>query len=195
MSSAPSNRLTAEEYLAIERAADRKSELIHGRMYAMSGASFAHSGIVLNLAMALSSALKGKDCSVRTNDLRVKVAETGMYTYPDVVVVCGKPELEDKNLDTLVNPTVIIEVLSDSTEAYDRGAKFAHYRHIESLKMYVLVAQKEPSVECFTREDSTWKYTTSVGLGSQIELSVLGIDVALTDVYERVDFEGETKAP
>src|SRR5206468_6291774 len=119
------------------------SEYINGQIYAMSGASREHNLIVVNLIRELSSQLRGRPCEVYASDMRVKVRPTGMYTYPDVVAVCGEPRFEDEQVDTLVNPAVIVEVLSPSTEAYDRGQKFAHYRKLESLTEYVLVAQNE----------------------------------------------------
>ena len=195
MSSAPTHRLTAEEYLAIERKAETKSELIHGRMYAMSGASLAHIRITSNLVGAFRDRLKGRDCDVLVADMRVKVADTGMYTYPDVSIVCEQPKLEDSHFDTLLNPLVIVEVLSASTEAYDRGAKFAHYRRLASLQAYVLVSQREPTVECFVRTGDGWTLTSATGLDAAIDIAPLGCTLQLSDVYERVSFEEETKAP
>jgi Uma2 family endonuclease len=129
------------EYLALERAAEHRHEYVSGRVYAMTGASREHNVIATNTSRALGNQLSGRPCETYQSDMRVKVSETGMYTYPDVVVACGTPAFEDAYVDTLLNPTVIIEVLSPSTEAYDRGEKFAHYRRLPSLREYLLIAQ------------------------------------------------------
>ena len=139
MSLQPKPRLTPEDYLALERSADFKSEYFDGEIFAMTGASEPHNTIVANTLSEIRQQLKKRPCKVYANDMRVKVDPTGLYTYPDVVVVCGKARLEDAHLDTLLNPTLIVEVLSDSTEAYDRGRKFEHYRKLESLAEYVLI--------------------------------------------------------
>src|SRR5436305_1067989 len=131
MSSLAKQHYTADQYLALEREAEYKSEYINGEIYAMSGASREHNLIAVNLVRELSSQMRGRPCEVYGSDMRVKVAPTGMYTYPDVSVACNEPHFDDRQLDTLTNPTVIIEVLSPSTEAYDRGVKFLHYRKLE----------------------------------------------------------------
>src|ERR1043166_9688652 len=141
MSSANTELISPGEYLDLERRADIRSEYIDGRMYAMSGASRPHSLIVGNFFRELSSQFRSRRCEAHANDIRLKVSPTGMYTYPDIVAVCGEARFEDKHVDTLLNPTVIVEVLSESTERYDRGEKFAHYRRLESLRAFVLVAQ------------------------------------------------------
>ncbi len=132
--------LTPEQYLEIERAAEFKSEYYDGRMYAMSGASYPHALIIGGLAGKLSAALEQGPCAVITNDLRLRVSPRGLYTYPDVVVVCGEPKFVDNQKDTLLNPTFLVEVLSPSTEAYDRGFKSSQYRKLESLQEYALVS-------------------------------------------------------
>ena len=139
--------ITAADYLALERQAETKSEYLNGRIYAMSGASRSHNRITFNLARRIGNQLGGRRCEGYVNDMRVKVSPTGLYTYPDVVVVCGKEQFEDTHLDTLLNPTLIIEVLSDSTEAYDRGRKFLHYQLLDSLIDYLLVSQDAPRIE------------------------------------------------
>jgi Uma2 family endonuclease len=141
MSAANTDFITAAEYLEIERKAEIKSEYIAGRTYAMSGASRQHNLITANTLSEIHPQLRGRNCEAFVSDMRVKVSPTGMYTYPDDVAVCGEARFEDSHMDTLLNPTVIVEVLSGSTEAYDRGEKFAHYRRLESLREYVLVAQ------------------------------------------------------
>src|SRR5690606_7579846 len=139
MTAVPKKRLTAEEYLEFERSSEIKHEFYNGRVFAMAGAKRRHNLIALNIGSEIRSNLKGKDCEAYPSDMRVLVAEFGLYTYPDVSVVCGKPEFQDDVLDTLLNPVLLIEILSDSTESYDRGRKFQHYRSIETLKEYVLV--------------------------------------------------------
>src|SRR5437870_1310644 len=134
-------RFSPEEYLALEREAEYKSEYVDGFIIAMSGTSRRHSLIAGNVFAAIHAAIRGRPCEVHTSDLRVKVTATGLYTYPDVVALCGEPRFEDEVLDTLLNPDVIVEVLSESTEAYDRGKKAARYRRLESLQEYVLIAQ------------------------------------------------------
>ncbi len=131
--------LSPDEYLALERHAPTKSEYLRGEVYAMAGASRQHVIIMTNTIVALATRLKGRPCAVFGSDLRVKVPPTGFYTYPDVSVVCGKAQFEDRQQDNLLNPTVIFEILSRSTEGYDRGEKFAHYRMLESLSDYILV--------------------------------------------------------
>src|SRR5437867_12261501 len=133
--------LSPEEYLSLDRKSEVRSEYFDGDMVAMSGGSREHNLIVTNLVRELSLHLKGRPCEVYPSNMRVKISATGLYTYPDVVVVCSDPQFEDESVDTLINPTLIAEVLSDSTEAYDRGAKFAHYRKIDSLLEYLLVSQ------------------------------------------------------
>ena len=178
---------TPEEYLAIERASDHRSEFVHGRIYAMSGASAAHNFIAGNLFGEIRSRLRGGPCSVIINDMRVKVSNTGMYTYPDVVGLCEKLRLEDGYADTLLNPAVIIEVLSESTERYDRGDKFAHYRRIDTLREYILVAPGKVSIEQFVRHGDHWMLSEITDLDGVLRIEALGCEVALRDVYERVD--------
>ena len=151
MTSLARQRLTPAEYLAIERAADYKSEFFADEMFAMAGAAPAHVLITSNVTRELGTQLKGRSCRVYPSDLRVKVSETGLYTYPDVVIVCGEQQFDDEHRDTLLNPTLIVEVLSPSTEAYDRGEKFDHYSQLESLQEYVMIAQDRPRVERYVR--------------------------------------------
>ncbi len=181
--------LTPEEYLDIERKSEIRSEYINGRMIAMSGASWRHSIVGGNLFRELSSQLRGRACEAHTNDLRVKVSPTGMYTYPDIVALCGKAELEDEHLDTLLNPAVIIEVLSDSTEAYDRGEKFAHYRRIDSLREYVLVSQNKIRIEHYRRDADRWILSEVSGPDAVLHLESIDCHVAVSTIYEKVEFE------
>ncbi|MFL5538851.1 MAG: Uma2 family endonuclease [Longimicrobiaceae bacterium] len=180
--------VTPAEYLALERSAREKSEYINGRIYAMAGTSRVHNRIVANVIIALGNQMRGRPCEAYVSDMRVKVQHTGMYTYPDVVALCGEAQLEDAELDTLLNPSVIIEVLSPSTESYDRGEKFAHYRRLESLQEYVLVAQVRRRIEHFRREGDHWVLTEISDADGVLPLSSLGCTLALADIYERVEF-------
>jgi Uma2 family endonuclease len=181
-------RYTPERYLALERTSDHRSELIHGQIYAMSGASRRHNLIVLNIGGELRSQLRGRPCEAYVSDMRVKVSATTMYTYPDVVALCDAPRLEDTNGDTLLNPAVIFEVLSESTERYDRGEKFAHYRRIESLREYILVSQSTVRIERFVRHGDHWVFSDVADPAGTLPIETLGCEISLADVYERVDF-------
>ena len=158
MSAVPKGFLTPQEYLAQERRAELKSEYYRGEVFAMAGATFEHTLIKDNFAREAGNQMKGRPCVVLTSDMRVKVDPTGLYTYPDAAIVCDGPRFEDNVFDTLLNPQVVMEVLSDSTEKYDRGAKFRHYRQIASLKEYLLVAQDRPLVERYTRNSTRLGY-------------------------------------
>jgi Uma2 family endonuclease len=181
------SRLTPQEYLARERAAERKSEYLAGEVFEMSGASREHNLLVTNLVRELSLQLRGRECEVYPSDMRVKVAPSGLYTYPDVVVVCGEPNFEDEETDTLLNPTLIVEVLSKSTEGYDRGEKFEHYRRLDSLREYVLVAQDKCHVERYVRQpDQQWLFSEIVAPEGSLELVSLGCRLAMHELYEKV---------
>ena len=187
MATAFEGRLTPQEYLARERAsAGSKCEYVNGHIYAMGGASLAHNRIVWNLARELGIQIRGGPCSAVSNDMRVKVPETEMYTYPDVIVFCGEPMLEDDHFDTLLNPIVIVEVLSPSTERYDRGDKWAHFRRLKTLKVYVLIAQDRMRVETFTRRGDEWVYAESSGAGGVLSLPAVSCSVPLDAIYELV---------
>ncbi|HEX3580586.1 MAG TPA: Uma2 family endonuclease [Thermoanaerobaculia bacterium] len=187
MSAPNTDFITASEYLQIERKAEIKSEYIAGRMYAMSGASRWHNLIVGNTQSEIRQQLRGKDCQAYVSDMRVKVSPTGMYTYPDVVAVCGEPRFEDAHVDTLLNPTVIVEVLSGSTEAYDRGEKFAHYRRIESLREYVLVAQDKIRIEHYRRDGEEWVLSEISDPAGTLHLPSIDCQVSVAAIYEKVD--------
>lgn len=196
MSSLAKTYYTPEQYLALEREAEYKSEYVNGEIYAMSGATREHNLISGNVFGALHAQLRGRPCEVYTSDMRVQVSPTGMYTYPDVVVVCGEPRFEDHHVDTLLNPTIIVEVLSPSTERYDRGGKFAHYRRLESLTDYVLVSQDSPLVEHYVRhgdEGRQWILTESSGMDGVLRLASIGCEVALRDIYDKVRFPQDTE--
>ena len=161
----------------------------------MAGASPHHVLIVTNVASELRWQLKKRPCTVYSTDLRVKVRTTGLYTYPDVTVVCGQPQFDDENQDTLLNPTLIVEVLSKSTKDYDRGEKFEQYRPLESLREYILIAQNRCHVEQFVRQpDNRWLLSESNQLEHIIELSSIGCHLALTEAYDKVEWRA-TSAP
>ncbi|MFN8472634.1 MAG: Uma2 family endonuclease [Anaerolineae bacterium] len=186
---------TPAEYLALEREAPYKSEYINGQIYAMAGASEQHNLIALNIAADINLEFRGRGCRAYASDMRVKVGPTGMYTYPDVVAFCGEPHLEDRHRDTLVNPAVIVEVLSPSTEAYDRGEKFAHYRRLDSLMEYILVAQDKVRVEHYVRQDDGWLLSEISDLDGVLRLASIDCSVPLRDIYDKVEFSGEEPGP
>ena len=195
MSSVLKPILTPQEYLVIERKAEFKSEFHDGEMFAMAGASFEHTRIKDNVARHAGNQLAEGPCQILTSDMRVKVDATGLYTYPDIVVVCDEPKFEDKVFDTLLNARAIVEVLSDSTEQYDRGTKLKHYRKIPSGQEVVLIAQDRPLVERYVRQaDNGWLLTEIADLTATFEFSSVRVKIAMTDVYRGVDFP-DTAAP
>lgn len=179
-------RYTPEEYLAIERAAEERHEYVNGRIYALAGTSRAHSLIAGNLFGQIHQQLRGGPCEAHANDLRVKVSESGLYTYPDVVAACGDVRFEDAQNDTLLNPLMIVEVLSPTTEAYDRGEKFAHYRRLESLQEYVLVSQDRMRVERHVRRGEEWVLTEYTDPDAVLDLPSINCRVTLRDIYDKV---------
>jgi Uma2 family endonuclease len=181
-------RYTPEEYLALERKAEYKSEYINGFIVAMAGASEEHILIVTNVVGELRARLKGQPCRTYSNDMRVRVSATGVYTYPDVVVVCGERHFDDTRKDTLLNPTLIVEVLSESTEAYDRGDKFAHYLRLESLQEYVMIAQDKARVERYLRQEGDWRFTVIDDLDGTLSLASVGCELPLREICDLVDF-------
>jgi len=188
MSLQPKPRLTPEDYLALERSADFKSEYFNGEIFAMTGASESHNTIVVCDSFEIRQQLKKRPCKVYANDMRVKVDPTGLYTYPDVVVTCGKAQFDDTHLDTLLNPILIVEVLSDSTEAHDRGRKFEHYRKLGSLVEYVLIAQNRPHIESYRRQaDQQWLLTECSDFDGTLRLLSIDCDLALAEVYDKVE--------
>ena len=188
MSSQPQTRLTPQEYLAIERKAEYKSEYYKGEVFAFAGASTRHDRIVVNTLAAIHGQLRGGPCNPFSSDMRITIPQTQHYTYADVVVVCGEPELDDDFKDNLLNPIVIVEVLSPSTESYDRGKKFESYQRIASLTEYVLVSQDRPRVEQFLRQpDGRWLYSEVSGAGV-IKLTSIDCELSLEDIYEKVQF-------
>jgi Uma2 family endonuclease len=195
MSSVPKRRYTPDEYLALERRADFKSEYFKGEIFAMAGASRQHVRIATNVIARVDEQLRDTTCEIFGSDMRVRVSPTGLYTYPDASIACGELQFEDDTVDTLLNPKVIFEVLSDGTEAYDRGKKFDHYRQIASLAEYVIVSQREPLVERFTRQpDGAWRMTVLKGLESVLELESIRCRLNLRDIYFKVAFGDEAEA-
>jgi Uma2 family endonuclease len=183
-------RITPQEYLIRERQASIKSEFYQGEIFAMGGGSANHSLIAANFVGEARNSLKGRPCAVFNSDLRVQVQSTGLYTYPDATIVCGELLFDDDHRDTLLNPTVIVEVLSDSTEKYDRGKKSNHYRQIASLKELILIAQDRSHVERFTRQaNGDWLFHEQKELTADFELKSLGISIAISELYRGVKFE------
>ena len=192
MTGTSSQKLTPQEYLAIERAAEFKSEFFDGEMFAMAVISKDHSRITVNLTGGFHAAIRGKDCELFSSDLRVKVSANGLYTYPDLTIVCGPVDVEDEQADVLLNPTLIIEVLSPGTERYDRGKKFDLYRELDSLKEYVLVSQDQYRVEQFLRGNgSEWGYRVAFKEDDIVEFPSVGCSIPLKDIYARVVFPPE----
>lgn len=188
MSVQPKLRLSPREYLERERLADYKSEYYDGEVFAMSGGTRNHSLIATNVSTSLNLALRGSGCLVFNSDLRVHIPEAGLYTYPDVSVVCGEERFLDDEQDTLVNPVLVVEVLSPSTERYDRGQKFAFYRALGSLREYVLVAQDRPSVEVFRKNDEG-RWELYEAQGGAVALASVGCTLRLEDLYAGVSFD------
>ncbi|WP_372896602.1 Uma2 family endonuclease [Stieleria sp.] len=191
MSGVPKPVLSEADYLAQERQADFKSEFYRGEVFAMAGASRRHNLIVGNAVTAFNLGLRDSDCQVYPSDMRVKVSATGLVTYPDVSVACGNPVFDDDQNDTLLSPVVLIEVLSKSTESYDRGAKFEQYRHLKSLRHYLLIAQDRIHVEHFSlQDDGNWLLRECNEINGTVELKPLNCELAVGDFYRKVDLSG-----
>ncbi len=187
--------LSPEEYLAIERAAEFKSEYVDGRIYQMAGASPEHSAITFNLSGEVSPQLRGRPCRGLSNDTKVRSGELlatgkkGLFSYPDLTVVCGEPEFHDQHRDVLINPKVIFEVLSPSTEVFDRTKKFFRYQTLESFTDYVLVAQDEPRIEHLIRQpDGGWTLYVYTGLETNFRIELIDCTLSLRNVYEGISF-------
>lgn len=201
----PLHRCTVEEYLALERAAEERSQYIDGEIYTMAGESLAHSTISANLIGVLHQHLRGQPCRVLTPNMKIRsgpvpagrMSAQGMYSYPDASVVCGQPLFHDEHRDVLLNPTVLFEVLSPATESFDRGEKFRRYRtHLETLTDYVLIAQDRPVVDWFHRQDGGgWLLRGVEGLDAVLELPEIGCMLSLAELYDRVEFPVVEAAP
>jgi Uma2 family endonuclease len=190
----PMPTLSEEDYLVYERASTIKHEYYRGRIYAMTGAKEPHNLIAGNTIAALHSQLRRKPCRVYPSDMRIKVLRTGLNTYPDVVVVCGQPQFTDVVRDTLTNPTIIIEILSASTERYDRGLKFENYRTIETLRDYLLIAQDHYHIEHYVQQaNNQWLLTEATQLEEAIDLQSIECTLRLEDVYGKVDIERDNE--
>jgi Uma2 family endonuclease len=179
--------VSEEDYLARERASDTRHEYSRGEIVAMAGASREHNLIVTDTVISLGVQLRQRPCELYATDMRLKIAVAGKYTYPDIIIVCGEPQFADGYVDSLLNPTVIIEVLSPSTEAYDRGAQFEQFRMIESLREYSLIAQDRFHVDHFVRqEDGRWVSSAADGLTATITLASIGCELPLAEAYAKV---------
>lgn len=195
MSTVPKTLMTETEYLAFERASREKHAFYRGELFAMAGASRERNLIAGNIFAELRQQLKNRRCEAYVGDMRVRVDRLGLYTYPDVVVVCGEPEFLDAELDTLLNPVLLIEVLSESTEAYDRGMKFKQYRQLPSLKEYVIVSQTEPLVEQYVRRgDTYWELSEIRGLDQTLNLSSVGCELPFAEIFAKIEFPPQAAA-
>lgn len=191
---APRERYTRQQYLELEAAAEVKHEFHAGEILAMSGGSYEHSRITANLIREAGLRLKGTPCFVLESNMRVRLAVDDRYVYPDATIVCGQPQFdpEDKNRTTILNPKVVIEVLSGGTEAYDRGTKFTAYRDLKSLEEYVLVSQDRPLVETFVRQaEGFWLFSAAHGQQAVVPLRSVGIEVPLSEIYAGLTFAAQ----
>jgi len=194
----PDRLYTEDEYLTLEDAASHKSEFVNGRIYAMSGTSPNHSRIAVNLTRDLATQLRGRPCDNFDDNIRVKVSPTGAYFYPDATALCGEPEFVGEGaIKMLVNPSVVVEILSESTAAFDRGDKFEHYRRIPSLQEYVLIAQDRMFVERHVRAGHFWVLAEFSRPDDLVELASVACTLRVGDLYERVRFpaDGARTAP
>lgn len=179
--------VTEKEYLNAERLALDKHEYYKGEIFAMSGASISHNKIAMNCYIDLGTKLKGKNCQPYGSDLRIHIPKNTLYTYPDISIICGKIETTDDKFDTVKNPSVIIEILSDSTRNYDKGGKFTLYREIDSLQEYILIDSEQIMVEKFIRNpDNSWQLTEYKNIEQSFLITTVGIEMLLTDVYAGV---------
>ena len=194
MTQPPQAHITEAEYLEYERESHVKHEYFAGEIFAATGASEQHNLIASNVNASLHTQLRQRSCRVYPSDMRVKVTQTGLHTYPDITIVCGQPQFtDDEKRDTLLNPIVIFEILSPSTERYDRGMKFQHYRTIETLTEYILIAQDAHRIEHYIRhEQDRWILSEAVGIDTILILSSVDCQLHLADVYEKVEFSTST---
>lgn len=197
MSAVPKRILTAAEYLRFDRSAEYKSEFVDGEIFpiqgpggsvGMAGARFPHNLVKDNLAFEVRFRLKGTPCILLTSDMRVKIDRSAIYSYPDIVIICGQPVFEDEDRDTLLNPQIIVEVLSDSTQKYDRGRKFKNYMRIPSLREYVLVEQDEISIDRYERQaNGNWTLTPFLESAADFEFATIPVRIPMADIYRGVD--------
>jgi Uma2 family endonuclease len=192
MSALPEQHLPLQDYFTLEETGDVKHEFLRGAIFAMIGAGWQHNLITANIISELRPQLRGKPCKVFSGDLRVKIEATGLYTYPDVQVICDNMRFADNRTDTVINPTVLIEVLSPGTENYDRGNKFLHYRTIETLQAYLVVAQDTPRVELHIRQDAhQWLLSEITREADPIPLKAIGCTLTMPAIYEDLVFAAE----
>lgn len=195
MASNPKQRFTPEQYLEIERKAEFKSEFLDGQIYAMAGASPEHSAITFNLSVEVGIQLRGKACQGFSSDMKIRTSHKGLFSYPDLSVVCDEPAFHDEKRDVLINPKVIFEVLSPSTEAFDRGAKFLRHQVIDTFNDYVLIAQDEPRVEHFIRQaDGGWLLYIVRGLESKLHIASIDCTISLAALYDKIKFAEEMQS-
>ena len=190
MANVPQRQLTEQEYLEIERSLATKNEYFRGEMFAMTGASRKHNLISGNIFRRIHEQFDGRRCEVYTNDMRIKINSSGLYTYPDIVATCEDPKFEDAEVDTLINPQVIFEVLSPSTEKYDRSIKFSHYKRLKSLRAYIIVSQNQPFVERYLPQpDGQWLQWVSQELVDELVIDCIDCKLKLSDIYDRIEFQ------
>lgn len=189
MSAIPKTYFTEDEYLALERETDYRSEYYRGEIFAMAGASNEHNLIVNNLNFHLFTHLRGRGCRMYTFEMRLRINATRLYTYPDGMIVCGKSLYADDHVDTIVNPLILIEVLSDSTESYDKGKKFDHYRQVPTVQEYILISQEIPQIERRVRvSDTEWRLQVYDGLEAVLPLEAIDTSITLAEVYLDIEF-------
>ena len=188
-------KLTPEQYLDQEEKASFKSEYLAGYVYAMAGGSYTHHRINVNMAREVSTRLKGRDCEAMPSELRVWMPAVENFLYPDGAVICGSPRFRGGRNDVVENPTVVFEILSESTEKYDRGAKFHSYQTIPELRQYVLISQNQPMVEVFTRDGDRWILRTYRGLDSVAEFESIDVQLPMRELYDRVEFPPPAPMP
>lgn len=182
-------KYTSEEYLALEEKAEFRSEYINGNIFKMAGGTEAHNDITLNIATQFKTKLRGKRKTF-ANDMKVWVEEAATYFYPDVTVVCGERKFHKGKRDIVENPILLVEVLSRSTEEYDKNDKFLTYQNIESFQEYVLISQHRTAVQQYTRQtDGNWSYKATIGLNSKVYFESVGVEILLEDIYDLVEFE------
>ena len=179
--------ISEQEYLEFEKDSDIKYEYFEGEIFAMAGASERHNLIVSNVIISLGSQLKGKNCRVYPSDMRLKIEKTGLYTYPDIMIVCGQRKFNNDKPETILNPDVIIEVLSDSTETYDRGKKFEHYRNLDSLREYVLISQNFEKFEKYYKTDNRWIFSYTDKNNTSIMLESVNCELNHLEIYDKID--------
>ncbi len=190
MTAQPKQVYSVEAYLVIERAGSLKHEYYHGEIFALAGSSEAHNIILTNIITSLNMQLRKRPCKVYPSDMRLKIPKTGLYTYPDASIVCGTPHFDDVERDTLLNPLIVIEILSPSTERYDRGKKFQNYRTVATLQEYILVSQDDYHIEHYINQnDGNWLLTAYDSVHTTLHLRAIDCTLALEDVYDKVDID------